>query len=100
MILRSAGYAVDEAYTVEMAIKLVDQDSVDVALVCHTIPRPEQNVLISTIRAKRRLMPILCIRSYAFETVPPTCIAIENEPEALLNALRQATRAVRPDSIV
>lgn len=90
MILRGAGFAVEEAYTAEKAIKLVDQDSIDATLICHTIPKPEQNMLISTIRSKRRLMPILCITSYAFETTPKTCIAVENDPEALLNALQRA----------
>jgi hypothetical protein len=31
----------------------------------------------------------MCIRSNAFETVPQTCIATENEPEALLSVLQQ-----------
>jgi len=90
MILRSAGYSVDEAYTVETAMKLVDQDSIDAALVCHTVPKPDQNVLISIIRTKRRLMPILCIQATVFTTVPRTRIPVENDPESLLNALRKA----------
>ena len=90
MILRTAGYSVDEAYTVEAAIKLVDQDSIDAMLICHTVPGREQNLLISTVRSQRRLMPILCIKAYVFETTPKTSIAVENDPDALLNALRQA----------
>src|SRR3977135_1353731 len=70
LILRNAGYLVQEAYTVDKAINLVEQDSIDVARNCHTIPKTQQNLLISTIRTKRRLMPILCIRSFAFETTP------------------------------
>jgi DNA-binding NtrC family response regulator len=100
MILRGAGYAVDEAYTVETAIKLVEQDSIDAALLCHTVPRSEQNALISAIHSKRRLMPILCIRSYAYEAVPKTCTAVENEPETLLSALQQVIKMPKQDPIV
>ena len=66
------------------------QVSIDAALVCHNRSRPEQNVLISTIRSKRRLTPILCIKSYLFETAPKTCITVENDLEAVLNALQEA----------
>ena len=98
LILRNAGYLVQEAYTVDKAINLVEQDSIDVALICHTIPKTQQNLLISTIRTKRRLMPILCIRSFAFETTPRNCVAVDNEPETLLKAVRQAITRLRPDS--
>jgi DNA-binding response OmpR family regulator len=70
MILRGAGYAVDEAYTVETAIKLVDQDSIDAALLCHTVPRSEQNALISAIHSNRRLMPILAFAPMPMKPFP------------------------------
>jgi DNA-binding response OmpR family regulator len=90
LILRKAGYVVQEARTTEEAIGLVDSDLIDAMLICHTIARREQKMLIAAVRAKRRLMPILCIRSYAFEDTAQNCIALDNEPETLLNALRVA----------
>ena len=91
LILRGAGYLVEEAYTVDKAINLVAADSIDAMLLCHTIARSDQQVLISAVREKRRLMPILCLRSYAYESVPRTCTAVDHEPEALLHALKLAT---------
>jgi CheY-like chemotaxis protein len=91
LILRAAGYLVEEAHTVDKAIDLLEADSIDALLICHSIPRPAQQLLISAVREKRRLMPILCVRSYAYEEPPRTCIAVDNEPEALLNAIKLAT---------
>ena len=99
MILRGAGYLVEEVQNVETAINLVAEDFIDAMLICHTVPRNEQQILISAARRKRSLMPILCIRSYAYESVPRTCIAIDNDPEALLNAVRKAVIPSPPDSI-
>jgi DNA-binding response OmpR family regulator len=90
LILRKAGYVVQEARTAEEAIRLVESDLIDAMLICHTLARPEQKRLIAAVRAKRRLMPILCVRSYAFEDTAQNCIALDNEPETLLNTLRSA----------
>jgi DNA-binding response OmpR family regulator len=95
LILRGAGYLVDETYTVQKAITLVEADSIDAVLICHTIPIDEQRLLISVVRQKRRLMPVLCIRSHAYETAPRTCVAVDNEPEALLKTLKLATAPKR-----
>jgi hypothetical protein len=76
----------------------VEADSIDaVLLICHTIPRGDQQVLIAAVPEKRRLMPILCIRSNSYETAPRTCTAGDNEPEALLNTLKLATAPKRFD---
>jgi hypothetical protein len=82
---------VEEAHSIEKAINFVEADSIDATIICHTVPRCDQGVLISAVREKRRLMPILYMRSYAYETAPRTCIAVDNEPEALLKALKLAT---------
>jgi DNA-binding response OmpR family regulator len=92
LILRNAGYAVEEVYSVDRARSLVHSDVIDLTLICHTLPKSDQQVLISFIRDKRQLMPILCIQSYAFESVPRTCVPVDNDPERLLNAVRAATK--------
>ena len=100
LILRNAGYLVDEAYTVKKAISLVAADSIDVMLICHTIAKEDQQFLISTTRQKKRLMPILCLRAITYQSVPQTCNAVDCDPEDLLNALRQAIQPTPPDAIV
>jgi len=99
LLLRAAGYRVEEAYTVDKAVKLVEEDFIDAMLICHTVSRNDQQILISTVRRKRSSMPVLCLRSYAYESVPRTCIAVDNAPEAMLNTLRNAVISAGPDSI-
>lgn len=95
LLMSNSGYAVDEAYSIEKAISFVESDSIDATLICHTVPQHDQRVLISAVREKRLLMPILCIRSYAYQTAPRTCVAVDNEPEALLKTLKLATAPPR-----
>src|SRR5205807_6821051 len=57
MILRGAGYLVEQAHTVDKAISLVAEDFIDAMLICHTVPRNDQQVLISAARRKRPLIP-------------------------------------------
>jgi DNA-binding NtrC family response regulator len=98
LLLRRAGYNVEEAQSVAKAIILVAEDSIDLTLICHTISKQDQQLLVAAVREKRRLMPVLCIRSYAYEIAPYTCIAVDNEPVELLDAVRLATKSPMPDS--
>lgn len=100
LILRKAGYLVDEAYTVKKAISLLEADSIEVMLICHTIAKEDQQFLISTTRKKKRLMPILCLRAIAYQSVPQTCNGVDCDPEDLLYALRQAIQPAPPDATV
>jgi DNA-binding response OmpR family regulator len=93
LLLRNAGYDVQEAFTLDKAKDLVHSDSIDVALLCHTVPERDQRLLIYLVRAKRRLMPILYIRSYDHESVPLACIAVDNAPEALLQSLKSVVQS-------
>lgn len=70
--LLNAGYAVREAYTLDRAKDLALSDSIDVTLLCHTVPEREKRILISLVRKKRNLMPVLCIRSNRHVSVPRT----------------------------
>ncbi|MGC2742667.1 MAG: hypothetical protein WA672_05730 [Candidatus Angelobacter sp.] len=88
LLLVNAGYAVQEAYTLEKAVELVDSDSIDLTLICHTVPQRDQQIFISVVRKKRRLMPVLCIRSYAYESSPRACTPVDNDPEALLHCVK------------
>jgi PleD family two-component response regulator len=90
-LLLAAGYGVEEAFSVDTAISLAISDLIDVTILCHTVFQSERYLFISTVRQKRQLLPILCVRSYPYQSVPQTCIAVENEPEVLLNAIAQAT---------
>jgi CheY-like chemotaxis protein len=91
LLLRNAGYTVQEAYTVDRAINLAEEDLIDIVLICHTVAQRDKHAMISAVREKRRLIPILYVRSYAYESAPHTCIAVDNDPEALLKTLKLAS---------
>ena len=99
LLLRGAGYVVKEAHSAEKAIRVVENDFLDAMLICHTVPRKDQQVLISAVRGKSLQVPILCLRAYVYESVPGTCIAVDSDPEALLNALRNSVILPDPDSL-
>ncbi|HEY4677703.1 MAG TPA: hypothetical protein VIJ01_11100 [Candidatus Angelobacter sp.] len=88
LLLSNAGYAVQEAYSLDKAVTLVELDSIDVTLLCHTLSRDDKQILISLAQRKKPSMPILCIRSYAYESFPRSCTAVDNDPEALLQCLK------------
>jgi DNA-binding response OmpR family regulator len=96
MLLRDAGYDVKEAFSVDKAVDLVASDSIDLVLICHTIRKNDRQVLITNVRKKPRLLPVLCIRSYAYEYAPPTCVAVDNDPDSLLKTVKLATTPPMP----
>ena len=96
LLLLNAGYAVEEAFTLDKAKNLIHSDSIDVTLLCHTVPERDQRLIIYLVREKRNLMPVLCIRSCEHQSAPRTCIAVDNEPEALLQTLKSVVQTPGP----
>jgi DNA-binding response OmpR family regulator len=95
MLLRHAGYAVDEAYSLREAFKVLDSDSPDAVLICHSLPAAERDTLISSIRERQQLLPIFCIDNTG---VPPRikgCQVVPNAPEELLAAIHLKLSAIR-----
>ena len=87
LLLRGAGYVVDEAYDRAAALSRAQCDTVDALLICHAVPKSDKQWLIANVREKRRLLPILCLTVGPFELPGDGCVAVENDPEELLNTL-------------
>jgi DNA-binding NarL/FixJ family response regulator len=79
-----------EAYTVSDALRLAQSDAVDLVLLCHTVSKSEQARLVTAIRARRRLMPVLCVIAHDFVRPVEGCLYANSAPQQLLDALRQA----------
>ncbi|HZI57859.1 MAG TPA: hypothetical protein VFF39_13845 [Verrucomicrobiae bacterium] len=92
LLLRGAGYAVDEAYEKAAALNRAQCDSVDALLICHSVPKAERRWLIARVREKRKLMPILCLTVGVDGLPEGSCTAVSNTPEELLNALARALK--------
>ena len=88
-ILQSAGYFVVPAYSFKEAAKYFQGGDFDLVLLCQSIPRPEQDRLISWIRARGSLIPVLSVSAeprsedrFARETVA-------SDPTGLLTGIRE-----------
>jgi|1185.fasta_scaffold01206_3 CheY-like chemotaxis protein len=92
MVLRNAGYIVEEAYSLRDALSLIPSDTVDLVLVCHSVPASEQDKLIYAVRKQRKLMPVLCITAYD-GGAQGKCVNVENSPHALIDAVHLAAQA-------
>jgi DNA-binding response OmpR family regulator len=89
IILRQAGFVVDEAYTMRAARAL--SGLVDVVLICHTLPRKDREQLALAVREKALSVPVVCICSYPFEDTPDGCMSVGNAPREILAAMAAAT---------
>ena len=95
MVLRRAGYSVEEVCRWHDAFSRAQADAIDAVMLCHTVPLKEQESFITGMRDKRRLMPIFCVvRRVAFDRCIEECIAVDSAPEELLAGLHSALRQI------
>jgi DNA-binding NtrC family response regulator len=91
MVLRNAGYSVEEVCRWHDAWTRAQADAIDAVLLCHTVPAREQELLLAAIRARRRLMPVFCvIHQIVLGTCVEGCIPLDSAPEELLFGLQSA----------
>ena len=95
MLLRHSGFEVDEAYTVQEALKIVESNVPDALLICHTVSQAERELLVSRLRREPQLIPILCIDNTGIPPPMNGCQAVPSAPEELLAALNSALRQAR-----
>jgi DNA-binding response OmpR family regulator len=96
MVLRNAGYEVEEVYRWHDAFSRAKADAIDAVLICHTVPLMEQESLLTGIRAERGLLPVLCVVHHVvFDTCAKGCIAIGSAPEELVAGVRAALGQMR-----
>jgi DNA-binding response OmpR family regulator len=98
MVLRSRGYAVEEAYTLATAFHAVQSDVIDVMLICHTVPPDERHRLIASVRSLRRLLPVLCITTEELAYSTGDCLTVTNSPLELLHAVMMALAGPAPNA--
>jgi DNA-binding response OmpR family regulator len=92
MILRYAGYTVQEVTVLATALYKMNSEEIALMLVCNSIPRREQEWLANETMNKRRLMPILCVQRHPYESCIPGCTSVDGEPVALLAAIARLMR--------
>lgn len=95
LVLRHAGFIVEEAFGLKNALDLVNSDSIDLMILCHTLSRQERGLLISAVRKVRRMLPIVCIEAKDYDLSPQGCITAHNDPTELVDTVRSAVHVPR-----
>jgi DNA-binding response OmpR family regulator len=95
LLLRQAGFTVDEAYNLNGALARLKSDSIDAVLLCHTVPQDEQRSFIATARQLRRLLPIICIEGQDHYAQRKSCLSVGSDPAQLLETIKLA--AIPPE---
>ena len=96
MLLRHAGYGVEEAYSLREALRILDSVLLDAVLICHTIPPADLDSLVFYIRERWKTLPIFCIDNTGVSPPIKGCHVIPSTPEELLAALNAAIKAISP----
>ncbi len=91
LVLESAGFTVEEAYSSAGLLRLARNDLVDLVVICHTVPTKEQERLIDALREIREL-PIICVAASQWEA-QKRGVTVENSPVPLVDAVRFMIRA-------
>ena len=95
LILRQAGFTVDEAYNLNGAFARLKSDSIDAVLLCHTVPQGEQRSFIAAAHQLRRMLPIICIQAHDHDVHQHNCLSVGSDPAQLLAAIKSA--AIPPE---
>src|SRR5262249_8288869 len=90
LVLRHAGFRVDEAYNIRDAFRVIKSDRVDDVVLCHTLFKDAQRLLVSGAREARGLLPILCITMQSHDLPEAGCMGVENDPAELVKSVRRA----------
>lgn len=88
MLLESAGYIVESAYSVEEAVRRFRAGDFDLVVACHSIPDEEREGLVEMIRDGGAATPVI------FVSINPcpdryADLNIGNHPSVLLNAAQE-----------
>jgi DNA-binding NtrC family response regulator len=98
-VLRMSGYEVEETFTLAEASELAQSDLIDALVICHSVPEVEREKLVASVRKKRTLMPIICVRGYQFDAAPGTCVSVDNSPTEMVKAVKHAIREYKTPNI-
>ena len=90
LLLRQAGFTVDEAYNLHGALARLKSDAIDAVLLCHTVPKEEQRSFIAAARQLRRMLPIICIQAHDHDVHQHNCLSVGSDPVELLQAIKLA----------
>jgi len=97
-VLRSAGYTVVTAYTPRQAIDEFVRGDFDLILLCHSIPGDTRERLVHVLREYASRTPIVSVASFDGQFDGFADATVENDPNLLINRLRELLHRPRSTS--
>ena len=92
LLLRSAGYIVESAHSVEDAIHRFRAGDFDLVILCHSVPAEERQRLVCLIRDHGSSTPVIFVAAGARGS---SVQGIPSDPVGLLNAVKQTLETDR-----
>jgi CheY-like chemotaxis protein len=97
LILRSAGYIVESAYSIEDAITRFRGGAFDLVVLCHSIPERERKRLIFLIRECGAVTPVLFVTATAAGLPDGLAdLSADSDPWNLLRSVRSILESSAP----
>lgn len=90
LVLRSAGYIVESASSLQEAVDRFHLGDFDIVLLCHSVPMEDRERLATSIRATGSLTPIVSIASKLGECDAFANATLEDGPNKFLVGIREA----------
>ena len=88
-VLRSAGYTVVPAFTLQQAMDEFVRGDFDLVLLCHSIPEHDRERLVEVLRKHTSRTPIISVASFDGQLDGFADATIANDPDLLVTSLRK-----------
>lgn len=89
IILRSAGYTVESAWSVKQAVTQFLAGDFDGVILCHSIPVKDRDRLTCLIRASGSLTPVIAVSESPSQCDSFADATIEPDPKKLLRGIKE-----------
>lgn len=89
LVLRSAGYSVESASSVDEAIQRFRAADFDLVVLCHSVPEQERHRLIRLIRDHGSSTPVIFVSARSASADNFADLTIVNRPGGLLRAAHE-----------
>jgi DNA-binding NtrC family response regulator len=87
LVLRHAGYEVQECTLLTRALSLLESDSPPIVVLCDSIPNIERAWFVKEATNRCPMMRILWIKMHIYDQGAAGCVSIDKDPISLLEAL-------------
>jgi CheY-like chemotaxis protein len=90
LLLRKAGYRVQNTFSRESVMRHLDSGEFHLVIICHTVPSDEQNSLIASIRRLRPGLRVVCLSPLPAPSRRGACAVAATTAPEFLDDIEQA----------